>query len=146
MQMESIPELEELSKNPEVLQEAEHIGRHLSGERYGVPTLAQLENICGSDETLSASLKDVVRYGVRYIISTVKYLSIDLKDTPRDEVAAVDGGKKHAHDAAIDAINILARNLKKQGCSVDWINGLRAGGRPAYARFALVIGFDAMHQ
>lgn len=141
-----IPELDELSDDPEVREEAEHIGEHLSGERYGVPTLAQLEQSCEGDETLSELLTDVVRYGVRYIISTVKYASIDWEHAPRDEVAAIDGSKKHAHDAAIDAINILARTLKNRGRDADWINLLTTGGRPAYARFALVVGFDAMHQ
>lgn len=141
-----IPDLEELTGDPEVREQVERMGAHLSGDRYGVPSLTQLEKSCEGDDTLSELLSEVVRYGIRYASSTVKYLSIDWDNTARDDVAMIDGGKKRAHDAAIDAINVLARTLKKMGRESGWIGSLTSGGRPAFARFALIVAFDAMHQ
>ena len=108
-------------------------------------SLENLESVCNGNETLEFCLKEVVQISLRYAETVCRFEQIvwrgqeSNEDDTRKEIESV---RTTVHDSTIDAINILARNLKKAGKDNDWITKLTTVGRAAYAKFAILLAFE----
>lgn len=108
-------------------------------------SLHDLEALCEGDEDLQICLKDVIQYSLRYAETVCAFEQIVLRgqqsneDESRKQIEVV---RSTIHDATIDAVNILARQLKRAGQSNQWIQKLKAGNRAAYGTFAVLIAFE----
>lgn len=54
------------------------------------------------------------------------------------ELGEIDKIRHNSHESLMDSINILSRNLVKNGKDNSWMNEVVSGGRATYAAFALL--------
>ena len=89
-----------------------------------------------AEEGLKKLIDSTIQYCERYTESVAAYKEL-LADPSRDKAdqAQLDMTEHVVHDATVDAINILARELKKAGYDTRWIASFRS--RAEYGRLAL---------
>lgn len=127
-----------IEKYPDTFREME--------ERLGNPeelspiiSFEYIEKLCSGNETLEHLYKEMVDYCERYTETVARFKELILHGVDFDNREAkewIDGERKLIHDAMVDSVNILARNLAKEKKDVSWIE--RFGkSRAAYGNFAL---------
>ena len=110
-------------------------------------TLWELEKECSTPD-----LKEVLEYVtdqcIRYALSVGAYIKVLMSGfgIGSEDLNDAEDARKRIHDATIDAINALSRQLKKAGKNNAWIFNLTTQGRPAYGKFATLIAFEAIEQ
>lgn len=111
-------------------------------------TLQSLESLCQGNETLDYCLHEMVIDCLRYAQTICRYKQVVL----RGQVSNEDDARKDIeilrtaiHDATMDSINLLVRNLKKAGKETPWIS-MMMGNRAAYGKFALLIAFEIVQK
>lgn len=98
-----------------------------------------LENTCGGNDILEHLFQEVVDYCERYTETVARFQEMILQGVDFDNREAkewIDGERKIIHDAMIDSVNILARNMEKAGKDASWIKSLERS-RAAYGNFAM---------
>ena len=109
----------------------------------------ELEKICAGDARLEQCLREMFTYVNRYAHDVYSMMveqielsekRADNNDTPEDYEALreTDLKRHNLHEALIDSINILSKELNRQEKDAEWMRELVSGGRPAYTRFALL--------
>lgn len=109
----------------------------------------KLEDICKEDPTLKQSLESMFTYVTRYAhdIYSMMLEQRELSDkrergenTLEDaqELARTDERRHNLHEALIDSVNLLSRELAKRDKDNSWMNEVVSNGRAGYARFALL--------
>lgn len=107
----------------------------------------QLEVLCQGDETLQELLAEMLDYCARYTETVCKFEQVNLNGQTtkaNGELESIDEYRTRIHQATIDSINILSRNLKQKGRDNDWIKPIAAQQRAGYGRFALTITFSRL--
>lgn len=124
---------------PDVIPEAE------KNENHANPyiSFSKLEDLCKDDEDLKELLDQVVLYSLKYTETVCRFEQI-VKNQEKDAEARkdIESLRTRTHDATIDAINILARTVKKKGKDNSWISRVNADGRPGYMKFAILLAFE----
>lgn len=112
-------------------------------------SLQSLESLCQGNETLDFCLKEVVMLCLRYAETVCRFEQIILRgqqSNEDDERKEIENLRTAVHDATIDSINSLSRNLKKSGKNNDWITKVSSSGRPSYGKFAILLAFEVVLQ
>jgi hypothetical protein len=132
--------LEEISEiAPDVIPEAEKNERRINP----YISFLELEEICKGDEDLEQLLDQVILYSLKYTETVCRFEQI--AKNQKDDTEArnnIENLRKNTHDATIDAINILARNMSDKGKDNSWISKVKINGRPGYMRFAILLAFE----
>ena len=79
----------------------------------------QMAEVVSEDPRLAGLWRELLRLGVEYAHLRARWTLL-----PREERAGLDRTRTAAHDAFIDALNILARNCHAQGRDVTWREAL----------------------
>lgn len=109
----------------------------------------QLEELCKGEPRLENNLASMFGYINRYAhdVYSMMIEQIELsdkrergEDTNDDfqELKHTDERRHQLHDALIDSINLLSRELAKAGKDNEWMHDFVHEGRAGYARFALL--------
>ena len=135
-------------RDPDFSHEFQDLRRDVSGEKILAPTVSveQLERLCGEDEYLSELLQSTLNQCARYTEDVSRFLQIEANGQEAKEsheYHEIDAKRALTHNATIDSINILARELSRHGRDGSWVKRL-AGNRAAYMKFALTLTFDYM--
>ncbi len=128
--------------------EYDELQRNVDNKDLLKPTISveQLEQLCSDDAELSELLSGTLEQCARYTEDVARFLQIEAdgqKAKESGEYYEIDAKRKLTHDATIDSINILARELSRRGRDGSWVKKL-AGNRAAYMKFALTLTFDRM--
>lgn len=109
----------------------------------------KLEELCGGDPTLEQCLESMFKYVNRYAHDVysmmIEQMELSEKreqgeDTPDDAraLAETDTRRHNLHEALMDSINLLSRELAKKEKDNEWMHEFVHEGRAGYARFALL--------
>lgn len=108
-------------------------------------SFSRLEEICKDDEILEELLRDMAMQALTYA-ETICQFKLAIRPggsgnvgSERERLAVI---RTRSHTAFIASTNALARNLKKEGRESEWVQMMSKCGRPAYAKFALLIAFE----
>ncbi len=128
--------------------EFEQLRGDLSSESLLAPTVSaeQLERLCSGDAHLTELLQSTFEQCARYTEDVARFLRVEAEGHEAKETGAyheIDAKRTRTHNATIDSINILARELSRHGRDGSWVKKL-AGNRAAYMHFALTLTFDRM--
>lgn len=120
----------------------------VSSEKMLIPEVSarELEQLCSGDEHLLELLQSTLEQCARYTEDVARFLQVKNEGQAAKESGAyyeIDQKRRLTHEATIDSINVLARELSRYGRDGSWIKKL-AGNRAAYMRFALRVTFDRM--
>ena len=61
-----------------------------------------------------------------------------------EELKIIDTKRHNLHNAMIDSVNLLSRELTKKDKDISWMNDIVANSRAGYANFALLT-FYSLH-
>lgn len=123
--------------------------RRMEGIKNPFITLSVLTLQCGGNEILENLLKEMVIMSLRYAETVCRFEQIVLRgqqSNENDEREEIERIRSTVHDATITSINVFVRNLKKSDVECSWVSKLTAGSRAAYAKFAILIAFEAALQ
>lgn len=109
----------------------------------------KLEEMCGGDPLLQQCLESMFKYVNRYAHDVysmmIEQMELSEKrergDDDREdaqELAETDKRRHNLHEALMDSINLLSRELAKKEKDNGWMNEFSHEGRAGYARFALL--------
>ncbi len=101
-------------------------------------SLGELREACSGDETLSELLDEMLGYCLRYAETVCQFEQVVMAGGDRAEIDAIRGT---VHDATMDAINILSRNLQKRGKDNQWIAKI-VNDRAKYGKMAILLAFE----
>ncbi len=105
-----------------------------------VISLERLEEYCDTED-LRKLPEDLKEQSIRYAETVANFMKTDVGTEDRAEA---DASRTRIHDATMDAINILARNLNKAGKDGTWVNELPH--RSDKGLFALQIAFKVLRR
>ncbi|MEK7169890.1 MAG: hypothetical protein AAB767_01220 [Patescibacteria group bacterium] len=137
-----------LESPPDFSVEHSKLRGDVSNERILAPAVSalELERLCDGDEHLSKLLQSTFAQCARYTEDVARFLQIEAKGHEAKETGEyheIDKKRALTHNATIDSINILARELSRYGRDGSWVKTL-SGNRVAYMKFALTLTFDRM--
>lgn len=109
----------------------------------------KLRAICEKDPTLLEVYKQMITYCKRYAhdifnMMHEQALLADLRekgeDTPEmyQELQVIDHNRHNLHEAMMDSVNLMSRELAKRNEDIEWMREVVAGGRASYAKFAIL--------
>lgn len=122
--------------------------KNVSSEELLAPIVSAdgLEYLCRGDEHLKELLESTFAQCARYTEDVARFLQVEAEGSAAKESGEyheIDAKRTLTHNATIDSINILARELSRRGRDGSWVKKL-AGNRTAYMKFALTLTFDRM--
>lgn len=128
--------------------EHEKLRTDVSSEKLLAPVVSaeELEHLCRNDEHLEELLQSTFTQCARYTEDVARFLQVEAEGHAAKESGEyheIDAKRTRTHNATIDSINILARELSRHGRDSSWVNKL-AQNRTAYTKFALTLTFDRM--
>lgn len=128
--------------------EREQVRRDVGNEKLISPIISfgELEKLCGEDIDLTELLHAMAEQCAKYTEDVARFLQIEAKGHEAKESGEyheIDAKRTRTHNATIDSINILARELSRRGRDGSWVKKL-AGNRAAYMKFALTLTFDRL--
>jgi len=137
---------------PEGIKKMEQNFGNAEFSRFGID-LRKIEEQIGSDTALRGLLENTRGSFFEYVeilLTLEEFLSKNPTFEDREvaeENARIDEWRKRAHDAMIDNVAILARNLKKQNIDASWIEKVGpTTNRAGYARLALATAFNELRE
>ncbi len=126
----SISEMEKIYSSPEFLNSTINVDF--------------IKKECEGNEILEKLFNDMLNYLYRYTETVFEYneiLSNDIsQDTINQKLKELEEIRKKVHNATIDSINILSRQLAKFGKDNSWIDQV-GSSRATYGNFAIVNTF-----
>ena len=130
------------------LPEYEQLRHDVSSESMLTPIISagQLEEMCSGDAHLTELLQSTFEQCARYTEDVARFLQVEAKGHEAKESGEyhqIDAKRTRTHNATIDSINILARELSRHGRDGSWVKKL-AANRVAYMKFALTLTFNRM--
>lgn len=123
----------------------EKLERDVSSPELTKPLVSveELERICEGNEDLQVLLQEMLDSCARYTETVCRFEEIALKDRSETiesgDMEEIDTLRRRTHNAMIDSVNILARNLTKQGKGAPWARAL--SDRSKHAKFAITLTF-----
>ena len=102
-----------------------------------------LYQICEGNESLTELLDEMIEYFYRYTRDACEQQSLIDQGLEEnlEEIREKDGPRTTLHNAMIDSVKILARNLRQKGLDSAWIDKVDKKGRAGYAQLALSTTF-----
>ena len=133
---------------PDFSKDFDKLRGDVGDERMLVPEVSvkQLENLCNGNEHLVELLQGTLEQCARYTEDVTRFLQVEAMGKEAKESGEfyeIDTKRTRTHNATIDSINILARELSRCGRDGSWVKKF-AGNRVAYMRFALRLTFNRM--
>ncbi len=116
----------------------------------------ELRDLCEGDELLEALMEDVSDYSIRYAQDVwemdeliKRYKDGELsKEEWKEEMSNADADRTRLHNALIDSVAILPRNMRKKEVDNSWIKGFTDGtgslARASCGTFAFMVLFDSL--
>lgn len=109
----------------------------------------ELRGLCEGDPILEQCLGSMFKYVNRYAHDVfsmmIEQMELSEKrergeDTPEEaaELKRTDERRHNLHEALMDSINLLSRELAKRDKDNEWMHEFAHDGRAGYARFALL--------
>lgn len=109
----------------------------------------ELEALCLGDPTLETCFTSMKTYVHRYAHDVYSMMLEQIalakkreqgENTREDAelLAQTDERRHHLHNALMDSINLMSRELNKKGKDIEWMRPLVENGRAGYATFALL--------
>lgn len=109
----------------------------------------ELKEVCLGDPLLEQCLESMFKYVNRYAHDVYSMMLEQMElsdkrkkgeDTPEDAQALIetDLRRHNLHEALMDSINLLSRELAKKEKNIEWMRDFSNEGRAGYARFALL--------
>ncbi len=135
-------------RQPDFSDDFEKLRGEVSTETMLVPEISanQLESLCNDDADLTELLQGMFEQCARYTEDVTRFLQVAAtgqKAKESGELYEIDAKRTRTHNATIDSINILARELSRHGRDGSWVKRF-AGNRTAYMRFALRLTFSRL--
>jgi hypothetical protein len=98
-----------------------------------------LYELCSGDEGLTEHLEEMLEYFYRYTHDACEQQSLISKGIEEnlEEIREKDIPRTRLHDAMIDSVKILARNLGQKGKDISWFASIDKRARAGYAQLAL---------
>ena len=108
-----------------------------------------LKALCEDDPTLLTCYESMNSYCNRYahdvfnmmyeqkVIEEMREKGENTREA-YEEIVTIDRNRHNLHEAMMDSINLVSRELGKRGKDNEWMRDLVAGGRAAYATFAML--------
>lgn len=99
-----------------------------------------IREMCEGNAVLEKLFSDMENYSEKYVETLAKYQELINQDVDRDiktELAKLDQDSRIVHDAAIDSVNILSRNMEKFGKNGSWIEKFNKS-RALFGRFMVI--------
>ncbi len=107
---------------------------------------AELQALCEGDEGLTELFDDMIEYFYRYTADVCAQESLkqekDGIQKNMEEIRALEAPRGALHDAMIDSVKILVRNMVRKGKDVSWYQNIDKKGRIGYGNWALLITFS----
>lgn len=102
-----------------------------------------LFELCEGDQGLTELLEDMLEYFYRYTrdVCEQEALKSDDMQGNMEEIKALENPRTVLHNAMMDSVKILIRNLRKKGKDVSWAAPLDNAGREVYAWLAFQTTF-----
>ena len=135
----------------------EELFSQLEESGYGSmkPAITQedLEELCAGDQTLQLCHKQMNEYCTRYAhdvfnmmyeqsrLSELREKDEDTEEA-RAELKVLDTNRHNLHEAMMDSVNLMSRQLAKKEKDNEWMRELVAGGRAGYATFAMLTFYN----
>jgi len=120
----------------------------VSSEKMLAPAISveRLLQLCAGDEHLTELLHGTLEQCARYTEDVARFLQIEAEgeeSKKSGEYYEIEAKRTRTHDATIDSINILARELSRRGRDGSFVERF-AGNRTAYMKFAITLTFDSL--
>ena len=101
--------------------------------------------MCAGNPLLEELLDGLVSQSFRYTTTVCAYLrALQNTDFDAEKLAEKQTSRTLVHNATIDAINVLARTMKRQGRDSRWIRPVVAERRAGYGKFAILLAFEQL--
>jgi hypothetical protein len=102
-----------------------------------------LYELCEGDEGLVELLEEMLEYFYRYTRDACEQQALIEQGLAEnlESIQEKDGPRTALHNAMIDSVKILGRNLRKRGKDSDWLDKVDKAGRAGYAHLALTTTF-----
>lgn len=108
-----------------------------------------LRDLCKDDPLLMTCLESMNKYCKEYAhdVFNMMYeqkLIEEMRENGEEtreayeELVVIDRNRHNLHEAMMDSVNLVSRELVKKGKDNEWMRELVAGGRATYATFALL--------
>lgn len=108
-----------------------------------------LRELCEDVPVLKTCYEQMITYCTRYAhdVFNMMYeqsLLSDLREKGEDteemyeELKVIDSNRHNLHEAMMDSVNLLSRQLAKHDKDNEWMREVIAGGRASYATFAML--------
>ena len=107
-----------------------------------------LENLCKGNVELEQMFQEMLIKCLRYtedvfVLEQTNAEPAGSRDENwRTQREKADLDRHNLHEATMDSINILSRNLAKNGKSNEWLRPVAVNGRSGYSRFAIGFAFS----
>jgi hypothetical protein len=113
----------------------------------------KLKSLCEGDTLLESCLDKMNSYCVRYAqdVFNMMYEQMKLAELREkgedskemyDELKIIDLNRHNLHEAMIDSVNLMSRQLAKKGKDNEWMREVVIEGRAGYARFAMLTFYN----
>lgn len=104
-----------------------------------------LMSLCEGDAELTELFEEMVEYFYRYtrdvcMMESLKHEKDGIENN-LEEIRNLDVQRTALHNAMIDSVKILVRNLGNKGKDVSWFSNIDKMGRTGYAQLALLTTF-----
>jgi hypothetical protein len=131
--------------------------KHMEDSGYGTlePAITprNLKELCKDDPVLLTCYEQMNTYCIRYAhdVFNMMYEQKKLEefrekneDTKEmyDELRIIDKNRHTLHEAMMDSVNLLSRQLAKQEKDIEWMREVSSGGRASYAKFAILTFYN----
>ncbi len=109
----------------------------------------KLKNLCENDPILIQCYESMISYCNRYAHDVfnmmyeqkiIEEMNKNKEDTTEayEELKVIDRNRHNLHEALMDSINLLSRELAKREIDNTWMHEVVSGGRATYGIFALL--------
>lgn len=108
-----------------------------------------LKNVCKGEPILLTCYEQMNTYCIRYAYDVFNMMYEQRKleefrevkeDTAEmyEELQIIDKNRHNLHEAMMDSVNLLSRELAKREIDIEWMREVSSGGRASYAKFAML--------
>ena len=112
-----------------------------------------LRGLCEDDPVLLSCYEQMNKYCIRYAhdVFNMMYEQKKLEefrekgeDTKEmyEELKIIDSNRHNLHEAMMDAVNLVSRELAKRSKDNEWMRDVVSGGRASYATFAILTFYN----
>lgn len=108
-----------------------------------------LKTLCENDPVLLLCYEEMIRYCTRYAhdVFNMLYEQAKLEELRTQgedtlemykEMRVIDQNRHNLHEATMDSVNKMSRELAKKEKDIEWMREVISGGRASYGKFAML--------